>query len=223
LAATSGKAEAQGAVERFVASTDSFIDLPNLSVPELRAATTALHDFATHALALAERPRRRVKRVEFWRTIRVLVACTLSLGVAGAVATGVTRVMAKKNLAVHATWRASSTAFQCHPEVLECGGAQTRIFFHTMEESSPWLAYDLGRPERISSLAVTNRSDCCAERAVPLIAEASSDGVEYRPLAHTNAAFDTWRPSFPAQTVRFVRLRVLRPSILHLEKIEIFR
>jgi hypothetical protein len=63
---------------------------------------------------------------------------------------------------------------------------------------------------------VTNRQDCCGERAIPLLVEVSTDRQRWTTVARREDAFGTWRAQFGKQTARWVRLRVDRRSYLHL-------
>lgn len=131
-----------------------------------------------------------------------------------------------KDLAHGKPWRTSSTYVTCAPKLHSCSGMPLDIFFHTNEEESPWLEIDLGTPRSISSLRVRNRRDCCPGRAVPLIAELSDTndaGAAWREVARRDEPFDVWEPSLqPAQTGRYVRLRVAKKSLFHLEGVEVY-
>ncbi len=119
-------------------------------------------------------------------------------------------------------WATSSSAAICDPEHAQCAGAHTHILFHTNLEAYPWFELDLGKPYTVTGLSVRNRSDCCAERAVPLVAETSLDRVGYRTLAHRFTEFERWEPRFDAVRARYVRLRVTRRSILHLDRVLVY-
>jgi len=128
---------------------------------------------------------------------------------------------AKVDLAKGATFRISSSQWECRPEKRECGGAKTSIFFHTYNEQNPWLEYDFGRPVSFSSLTIENRDDCCGDRALPLVVEVSNDGKTFKEVIRRDGAFGTWNPSFSPQLARYLRLRVARESILHLEAVKV--
>lgn len=93
----------------------------------------------------------------------------------------------------------------------DCGNA----LFHTKEEDRPWVMYDLGSEYELHSVDVQNRSDCCYERAVPLVVETSHDANTWTEQARAERAFLTWSTSLRTRT-RYVRLRVDRRSYLHL-------
>jgi len=125
------------------------------------------------------------------------------------------------DLALGKPWRTSSKYTDCHPQKNECGGAQTAIFFHTEDEDSPWVEIDLGKPQAFSRIEVINRDDCCLERAVPLIAEVSTDREHWREVARRADSFRTWDATFRPATARYVRLRVNRHSALHLVRVSV--
>lgn len=126
-----------------------------------------------------------------------------------------------RNLARGKPWSTSSTAFPCRPAHHDCGGSRTDIFFHTNNESNPWLLIDLERVTDISGLTVVNRLDELLERAVPLVVEVSQDGAGFTEVVRQPSSFSTWEPRFQTTKARYVRLRVDRTSVLHLERVEV--
>src|SRR5689334_11017378 len=42
------------------------------------------------------------------------------------------------------------------------------LLFHTRSEREPWVELDLGEARGVRSIDIQNRTDCCADRAVPL-------------------------------------------------------
>lgn len=95
------------------------------------------------------------------------------------------------------------------------------FFFHTELETNPWLEFDLGRERSISSIVVDNRPDCCAERALPLVAEVSTDHRHYTSVAECRDNFLTCKRRFPPTSARYVRLHVPTRTNLHLDHVEI--
>lgn len=210
-----------------VESIAQLLGTPNLSLElgerterEQDRAANLLKRAALVAIDLRDRPLRAVDGVNLVAAARVaLTVLVLALLVSGAVALR----PEKPNLAAGKPWRTSSTALECHPQQADCGGVKTRIFFHTKEEQNPWLEYDLGTKTTFSSMLIENRKDGVGERAVPLVVEVGDDGSHYRQVARQDKDFSTWKPSFPSVTARYVRLRVPRFSILHLEEVDIYR
>jgi F5/8 type C domain len=111
----------------------------------------------------------------------------------------------------------------CQPEKGLCGGFPTRIAFHTHEEMKPWFQIDLAKPVAFSKVWIRNRSDMSQVRAVPLIVEVSLDGITFKQVARKDEKFSEWTAEFSEATARFVRLRVDRKSILHLEDVRVLK
>jgi hypothetical protein len=125
------------------------------------------------------------------------------------------------DLAAGKPWRSSSTGAVCTPASETCGGTKTRIFFHTTEEENPWLEIDLLKATPVSRIEVDNRADSGADRAVPLRVELSLDGQRFWTVAQLDEPFTTWNATFTKQPARYVRLTVMRRSILHLERVSV--
>jgi hypothetical protein len=117
----------------------------------------------------------------------------------------------------------SSTWAVCQPEKGTCGGFPTRIAFHTNEENNPWYQIDLGEETPFSKVWIRNRSDMSQIRAIPLVVETSLDGMTFKQVARKDEKFSEWTAQFPEEKSRFVRLRVDRKSVLHLEDVRILQ
>lgn len=169
-----------------------------------------LRAFCEALLWELEAPRRRVDQLllERWSRILALVAVVALL------ALGIRTLALGPNLAKGRPFRTSSSFDGCVTDPL-CDG----LLFHTNPDNDPWVEFDLGAPKPVHRIEVTNRSSCCSERAVPLIAEVSLDRLRWTKVAERKENFDSWTETFPSQPARYVRLRVGRPSTLHLEKV----
>ena len=110
------------------------------------------------------------------------------------------------------TWQTSSR--------LEVSGPYA---FHTGFEPSPSASIDLGGRRRFSQLFLENRPDCCQMRAIPLLVEVSNDNARWQLVARRDTPFEHARLSFATVSARYLRLRVGRPSYLHLAKIGLYR
>lgn len=187
---------------------------------EQEAAAASLKRAAVVAIDVRERPLRALEAITLKALARIVLTVLLVAGVVGA---AIMLRPPRANLAAGKPWTASSSAFDCHPDQGECGGVKTRIFFHTREEDNPWLRYDLGSKMQISALRIENRQDGEGARAVPLVVEVSDDGTNFKEVARQNDDFSVWKASFPKVSARYVRLRVARRSILHLDEVEIYR
>jgi hypothetical protein len=159
-----------------------------------------------------DQPRRRLERVTFQRWSRIgLVAIALLAAVYG-----IRMLALGPNLAADKPWRASSTYAGCNPSS-PCDG----IFFHTEQETNPWVEFDLGAPKSVKRIEVANRGDCCEDRAVPLIAEVSLDRTHWTEVARRDSDFTNWTASFSKKTARYVRLRVPRATQFHLKQVAV--
>jgi len=161
------------------------------------------------------RPPRR--RVAWRRWISVaLVAVAAVVLVVGAV-----KLFRRGDLAAGKPWIASSATNDCELSTGICQGQAVDLFVHTRQEESPWVRIDLGAPQRFSSITVTNRLDCCEDRAVPLILEVGLDGTHFSKVAEQKQLFTEWKAKFSPVLARYVRARVARNSTLHLARIEV--
>jgi hypothetical protein len=129
--------------------------------------------------------------------------------------------MSHRDLAAGCPWRASSIDPGCDPQLRFCSGQVVDVFFHTAEEDSPWVEIDLGKARTFSSVTVTNRQDCCQDRAVPLAIEISDDQTHFTQVAKRDDSFLVWKATFDRVRGRYVRARSLRRTFLHLERISV--
>jgi hypothetical protein len=167
-------------------------------------------------------PQRRLERLLFLRAIRSGVALGLLAGALGLAIWGLSRLTRPPELLAGKAWRASSSYKNYNPRTRVVDGNSTEIFFHTGEEINPWVEFDLARPEKVKSFAIQNRSDCCSERAVPLVIEVSQDRERWKEVARKNEDFSLWTGKIGPQDARFVRVRALRKTWLHLENVRVW-
>jgi hypothetical protein len=97
------------------------------------------------------------------------------------------------------------------------------LFAHTVEEEHPWIQIDLGKSERVKKVLVKNRTDCCGERAVPLVVEASVDGSSWTQVARRDEIFTEWNVALAPTELRFLRFSVPRRTFLHLSRVQVWR
>ncbi len=198
-----------------IAMRSTFIELADGTDEAQRASAIQLRRAAKRLVASAERVLWRVEWVKLKRLARLAVAVVVP------VAAVIWLWPAKPDLGKGAPWRVSSIGVECHPEKSDCGGVKTDILFHTRLEQDPWFEYDFGTPVSFSSLAIQNRTDYGPERAVPLVVEVSNDDKSFKEVVRRIDSFTTWTPSFTPQRARYLRLRVARESILHLESVKV--
>lgn len=198
-----------------------FRTLAELSEAERARAAEGLRALAYSTLDLLEPADRAVRKLLFQRFVRITGLILMCSVLAASLIAGVQHLTRKPNLALGKPWRASSVWAECHPEIRSCGGLRSDIFFHTKDDESPWVEFDLGTLTSISEVYVKNRSDSVPDRAVPLVIEVSDDGKSWREVARKNDTFRTWTASFAPVMTRYVRARVDRRSWLHLDRVEI--
>ena len=201
LEQAAGGIEAAEAVRKTLAGGEP---APLLEVTDEDAARAGT--FAAALVAEMDVPRRRVERVQVQRWSRLgLAAVALLL-----VAYGVRALVLGPNLVSGKPFKTSSDWALC-----PCDG----VFFHTNRENNPWMEYDLGKPTAIKRLEITNRQECCEERAIPLIVETSNDRTTWTELARRDTEFSTWTAKFPKRTIRYIRFRVPRVTELHFREV----
>ena len=198
-----------------IAMRSSFIELAEGTAEAQRARAVRLRHAARRLVARAQRDLWRVEWAKLKRITRVALAVLIPIALI------VWLWPAKPDLAKGMPWRVSSIGAECHPEKSECGGVTTNILFHTRLEHDPWFEYDFGTPTSFSSLTVQNRSEYGGDRSVPLVVEVSDDDKTFKEVVRRDAEFGVWKPSFPTQRARYLRLRVARESILHLESVKV--
>jgi hypothetical protein len=126
----------------------------------------------------------------------------------------------RADLAVGKPWKTSSMVMGCRSPKQSCGESAS-FFFQTHEEDRPWIEIDLGSVVNVSAVRVINRKDCCPDRAIPLVVELSSDQKQYREVLRRTRTFMSFRGDFPTQRARWVRVRALRKTWLHLQGVRV--
>lgn len=101
-------------------------------------------------------------------------------------------------------------------------GQATDIVLHTRLEDMPWAEVDFAAPVTVSSVVVRNRSDYGLERATPMVIEVSNDGSKWTEVARTTRIFHTWRAQFAPVSARLLRVKVLKKTYLHLERLSVY-
>lgn len=169
--------------------------------------------------ARVERRLRAARRARFFERVRALrrlwpLALLVMAGVVALVATR----LADRDLLAGRPFRASSVWAAC--ERGQCGGVPTNVFFHTNEDPEPFIVYDLGRTVALRRVEVTNRLDGNLQsRAVPLVVQVSIDGEAWHDVARRDYWFEVWRAELPSVPTRYLKLKVARRSMFHLERV----
>jgi len=171
-----------------------------------------LRSFTEALVYELDAPERDVQRLEVQRYTRL----GLSSALLAALVFGVPYLLRGPDLARDRPFKLSSVYGGCD-EAGKCG----ELMFHTQIEPEPWVTFDLGAERTLRSVELKNRTDCCSERAVPLAVELSGDDRSFTEVARRQSNFTTWRASFKARKARYVRLRSLHTTALHLENVQI--
>jgi len=162
--------------------------------------------------AQVDAPIQQLGRLRVQRWIRVIAAAA----VFALLAIGVRSLVLGPDLAKDKPFRTSSSWSGCAADP-PC----TRLMFHTETEDGPWVELDLGGVQAVHRVEVANRTDCCSDRAVPLLVELSADRERWTEVARRQTIFSAWTTTFPRQKARYVRLRVPRNTALHLQAISV--
>jgi hypothetical protein len=196
-----------------------FVAVASLPTSKQSELAQRLARVADALLDHALEPARRAETLWSQRLVRV-GALLVSL-VALAVGLSQLRRRLETDLALGQPWRASSVGHgACTSPAQDCG---SEFFFHTQNETGPWLEIDLGSLRTFSEVRVKNRGDCCSERAVPLLVEVSDDRQRFREVARRGEDFQLWSAEFEPVTARYVRLRSPVSTTLHLRQVAVLR
>jgi|HubBroStandDraft_1064217.scaffolds.fasta_scaffold12652_3 F5/8 type C domain-containing protein len=129
-------------------------------------------------------------------------------------------LVSPRDLARGKSWHASSS-FGGSPVAGLLNSTDGPFFFHTNSDAEPWIVVDIGR-HTIHKVVLTNRRECCQERATPLVIEAIGPGSSWRVVARKDEPFTVWTATFVPLVASQIRVRALRPTYLHLADIEVF-
>jgi hypothetical protein len=206
-------------------STRTLAEQSELSSEEQSRSAHAMSRFARSFLMDLELPRARVDRLWFQRMWR----CGGLLALLGLMVVGAFKVrdlmQRERDVAHGKAWRTSSVytaTTSCPSPQQECAESPF-FFFHTLEEEKPWLEIDLGTKQRIVGAIIENREDCCADRAIPMVIQVSTDHRNWREVVRRTEVFGTWSPTFAPVSARWVRIQVMKRASLHLHRASILR
>jgi hypothetical protein len=157
-------------------------------------------------------PHRQLERVLAQRWSRVALAGVVVI----AAVMGLRALLAGPNLAAGKPFRTSSSWAGCAGDPT-CAG----LLFHTNPELNPWVEFDLGSVQTVHRVDIANRTDCCSERAVPLVVEVSTDRVKWKQVGRRDTTFSSWTAKFPPTAARFVKLWVQSSTAFHLEEVAV--
>jgi hypothetical protein len=200
----------------------SFVDFVELPADEQNEARVSLQTLAR--TLLSKFGDLHTVRAIHQQRLRRLLALASALVCAGLVGLGVEQLREdSRELASGKSWHASSNyGGGCQSPQQDCKG-NSGYFFHTMpNDENPSIEFDLVTTQPITRVEVENRKDCCFERASPLVVEVSVDHRTWTQAARHDGEFANWRATFPPIPTRWLRLRVLRTTALHLNRVRVF-
>jgi hypothetical protein len=210
----------QDAVRRLRAPPAGEAAISQGSATDGDAATADLAALAHGLLREARRPYRRLSRAAAQLAVLAatgLVGLTLLVAVVSRPARD---WLFPPDLAAQATWTASSAV----PGVPSSGRSPSSdgtLFFHTTAQDHPWVRIDLPRQARVREIRIKNRTDCCAERALPLNIEVP-DGDGWRLICQRRAPFSTWSCHPPPTWTRILRITIPGMTYLHLKSVAVY-
>jgi hypothetical protein len=168
---------------------------------------------ARKILEAAEAPTQAIRALRAARILRIVtipVLCALL----------VLRLASPKDFAHGKLWRATSSLGGA-PASGTLSSTDGPFFFHTNNEPDPAIVVDIGL-HTIHKVVLTNRRDCCQDRATPIVIETIAPGGVWRTVARRDEPFTEWAATFPPLVANQVRVRATRTTHLHLADIEVF-
>jgi hypothetical protein len=205
--------------------TDNYGVYALLSEVEQQKLCDDLADFYRALVLPLEPTQRAAEKAAFKRNLKLLAASLALLAVSVGVWQGLRWYKLRGDLALDATWSASSIynpALQCKSPDQECKEGKD-FFFCTRQEKNPWFILDLKQTKKFSSVELVNRQDCCGERANPLTISVSKDGKTWQTVAERKAEFKTLNTTFPKVSARYIKLEIPKSDgILHLRRVRVF-
>ena len=195
--------------------TKTFRETAKDTVEQQKRDAHEAHAFVEHLVTRQLGPERRVGRALVQRSVRSGLAAVFLISVSVTVVTLVIGATAGPDLAAGKPWHVSST----NPSVAKASDHE--YLFHTQEEEDPWFEIDLKVPTQFAKVEVTNRRDCCPERAAPAIIEVSNDQKRWKEVSRRSDSYSKWTAKFAPVTARYVRVRVPRRSTLHLASVAV--
>lgn len=210
-------AAGQGGLEQVRAAliAKSFRETAEDTADRQRADAVAARAFVQALIGAQLGAERRVGRILVQRWVRVTTLVILLLVTVFGGRALYSTLAAGPDLAAGKPWRASSANTSVPP------APRGEYLFHTLDEESPWFEVDLGEAVLISVVDVVNRKDCCPERAAPVAIEVSGDRLRWKEVSRRMESYSRWQAKFAPTTARYVRVRVLRRSILHLAAVAV--
>jgi len=202
---------------------DAEVSFVDMDAPQRTQLLGALREIASKLLKPLEQEASRASKLVSLRWLRISIAFALVTAAVGVLFGGAWNRPGNENLALHRPVTTSSQIPGIGTDhALLVDGNQTNLGFHTDNRPNQFVVIDLGSTKKFDKVVVTNRVDCCKERAIPVRLEVSNDGVNYTMLADRREAFDVWTAANLGAKGRYVRLRLLESNPFHLAEVEIY-
>jgi hypothetical protein len=173
------------------------------------------------ALLEAVNPAERALSRLRWRRVAVLATGFALLAGLTALIVSLMAPPARADIAANKPWRASSAYSGYVASGVKPVVPEAPAFFCTNEDNEAWWLVDLQAPTRVDAATIVNRADCCLERATPLVLEVSLNNQTWREVSRRTELFRTWNPTFAPVSARYVRLRALRKTFLHMKDVRL--
>jgi hypothetical protein len=215
-----GGPEALARLEALVVES-SFASLAAVPADEQERRIPLLRAFALQLIDACEAPRSALDRLWYERVLRLAMLLGIGLLLMAVVLSISGYRERSSDLAAGKPWRASSDGHPGCPSPQQSCAQSAGFFFHTAEEDQPWLEIDLGSPQTFSAVRVKNRTDCCRDRATPLIVEVSDNRQDWKTVATRPSSLTSWKAEFDSVQARYVRLRAARRTMLHLSEVRV--
>jgi hypothetical protein len=201
----------------------SFVDFAELPQPEQLALCFDLRSLAQALIAKLDHRSQQLDAVYLERAWRLVLLGFVAIGALGGSLLLRSVLQDGRDLAHHAPWVTSSKfdASGCASPEQQCTG-MTGYFFHTNQDESAWVEFDLGGVKKPAKVQVDNRSDCCADRANSIAIEVSTDHKRWKQVARHDGEFSTWNAAFTPVDAHWLRIRLLKQNYLHLSRVRIF-
>lgn len=196
-------------------------DTARAGSPEAKHAARELGAVAAALLDQGPRAHAKITRALGQRALRMGGLLALLVASAFGARAWADRAERAADLSLGKPWKTSSSYEAVAQSPSRERPAGKGYFFHTQEERGPWLELDLLKPQSFSKVRVFNRTDCCTERAAPLVIEVSNDHERWTQVARRSEPFSSFRANFQPTTARWVRLSAPRRTYLHLEDVRI--
>lgn len=168
--------------------------------------------FTEDLVSRLDAPRRELQRLYRRRWVVALVGLSLAV----AVGLGARILLRGPDLVAHRPFRTSSSWAGCAADPF-CVG----MLFCTDPQADPRIEFDLGEPKLVRRIEAENRIDCCRDRAIPLVVETGNDQATWVEVGRQEAEFARWSSELKPTTARYVRLRVPRSTVFHLQAVTI--